>query len=587
VTGPAEPNSGGAPHELDDLRKILVGEEQRAIAELRRRLDLLELTPEEVAEQLPDAIALGAARDDRLARALAPTLEDAITESVQRNPQQIAQAIYPSLGPAIRKAISEALAGLVAGINKAIEHSLSWQGLQWRVEAWRTGVPYPQVVMSHALVYRVEQAYLIHGETSLLLAHVAAPDLAAPDADLVSGMLTAIRDFVSDSFGGGGNTGGGLRTFTVGELTVVVEPGPRALLAAVVRGQAPPSLLERLQRTLEDIHFQFAGPLGGFAGDAAPFEAAKPLLAECLERELHTDRPRQRSATLRIAWGVAALLAVVLLSVVVLGQLRWRRGLAALRAQPGLVVLEADRGLRGGRITGLRDPLAADPQVVLAGLGLDTGRVRGSWTPFLSADGPIVVARARRVMAASPSVTFTLAGDTLVAAGSADPAWFAGAAQGAAAVPGVAHLDVSRVRLRWPAGLQPVADAIERSLVLFLPGSAELDAAAAATVRAAAEGLRLLQTAAVPPWVATVDIVGRTDTTGTDAVNRSLSRERAQAVARALVRLGVTEAVIAPEGVATNDPLPAGDDGDAARVNRSVQLTVRLRQATPQGESGP
>jgi OOP family OmpA-OmpF porin len=587
VTDPAEPEGGEAPRQLAEVRRLLLGEEQRAIAELRRRLDTLELTPEEIAEQLPDAVALGAARDDRLARALAPTLEDAIGESVQRNPQQIAQAIYPSLGPAIRKAISEALAGLVTGINKAIEHSLSWQGLQWRVEAWRTGVPYPQVVMSHALVYRVEQAYLIHGETSLLLAHVAAPDLAAPDADLVSGMLTAIRDFVSDSFGGGGGTGGGLRTFTVGELTVMVEPGPHALLAAVVRGQAPPSLLERLQRTLEDIHFQFAGPLGRFAGDAAPFEAAKPLLAECLERELHTDRPRQRSAAPRIAWGLAALLVVVLLVFAVRGQLRWRRGLAALRAEPGLVVLDADRSLGRWRITGLRDPLAADPATVLAGLGLDTGRVRGTWTPFLSAEGPIVAARARRVMEASPSVAFTLAGDTLVATGSADPAWFAGAAERAASVPGLTVLDVSRVRVRWPIGLKPVADAIDRSLILFAPGSAELDAAAATTVRAAAEGLRLLQTAAAPPWVATVDITGRTDTTGSDAVNRSLSRERAQAVARALVRSGVTEAVIVPEGVATNDPLPAGDDGDAARVNRSVQLTVRLRQATAQGEPGP
>jgi len=589
VTDPAAPDpDGGTPHALADLKAILVGEEQRAIAELRRRLDTLELTPDEVAEQLPDAIALGAARDDRLARALAPTLEDAIGESVQRNPQQIAQAIYPSLGPAIRKAISEALAGLVTGINKAIEHSLSWQGLKWRVEGWRTGVPYPQIVIAHALVYRVEQVFLIHGETSLLLAHVEAPGLATPDADLVSGMLTAIRDFVSDSFGGGGNTGGGLRTFTVGELTVMVEPGPRALLAAVVRGQAPPSLLERLQRTLEDIHFQFTGPLGRFAGDAAPFEAAKPLLAECLEQELQTDRPRQRSAAPRFAWALAALVLLALLALAVRAQVRWRGGVAALRAEAGIVVLDADAGLlRGGRLSGLRDPMAADPAAVLAAAGVDTARIRASWTPFLSAEGAIVAERAKHMLGGSRSVTFALAGDTLVATGSADPAWFASVAQNAAAVPGVAHLDVSRVRIRWPAGLKPVADAIERALVLFAPGSAELDARAATTVREAADGLRLLQTAAAPPWVATVDIVGRTDTTGSDAVNRSLSRERAQAVARALVRLGVTDAVIAPEGVATNDPLPAGEDGDVARVNRSVRLTVRLREATEQGEPAP
>jgi OOP family OmpA-OmpF porin len=102
------------------------------------------------------------------------------------------------LGPAIRKAITEAIAGLVAGINRALDESLSARGLAWRWEAWRSGVPYPQIVMKHALVYRVEQVYLIHAETGLLLAHVTAPDLAAPDADVISG-VTAIRDFVGDA----------------------------------------------------------------------------------------------------------------------------------------------------------------------------------------------------------------------------------------------------------------------------------------------------------------------------------------------------------------------------------------------------
>jgi outer membrane protein OmpA-like peptidoglycan-associated protein len=586
VTEPAEPSPGGdAQRDLADLRALLVGAERRAIDDLRRRLDALELTPEEVAEQLPDAIALRASRDDRLARALAPTLEHAISESVQRNPQQIAEAIYPSLGPAIRKAISETMAGLVAGINHAIEHSLSWQGLRWRVEAWRTGVPYPQVVMTHALVYRVEQVYLIHTETSILLAHVAAPDLASPDADLVSGMLTAIRDFVSDSFNAGVTAG--LRTFTVGELTVLVEPGPRALLAAVVRGQSPPSLLERLQRTLETLHFSFAGPLHAFAGDAAPFEGAKPLLAECLETVLETDRPRKRSLAPRLAWGVALLLVLVLAVLAVVWRRRWREDIAALRAQPGIVVLQADRGLRGWRFEGLRDPLAADPEAVLAGLGVDTGRVRGSWKPYLSADAPIVLARIRRALDPPASVALALDGDTVVASGSADLDWLGAAPRRAAGIPGAARLDASRVAPHLPAALQPLADSVEVSLVLFAAGSAGLAPEAAGTVRAVAARLRRLQAAIAPAWVVGVDLTGRTDTTGSSEVNRPLSEERAQAVARALARLGIVPARLAPTGVGAGDPLPAGAGGDVARTNRSVAFAVRVRPAAPEGGFAP
>ena len=587
ASGGPEPG-GDNPQQLADLREILLGKERRAIAELRRRLDTLEVTPEEVAEKLPDAIALGASRNDRLARALAPTLEGAITESVQRNPQQIAQAIYPSLGPAIRKAISEALAGLVAGINHAIEHSLSWQGLKWRVEAWRTGVPYPQVVMQHALVYRVEQVYLIHAETGLLLAHVAAPDLQAPDADLISGMLTAIRDFVADSFSASeAGAAGGLREFTVGDVMVMVEPGPKALLAAVVRGQPPPSLLERLQRTLETIHLQFASPLGRFTGDAAPFEPARPLLAECLEKVLEIDRPKRRSLAPRIAWALALLVVLALVTWAFLARRRWQRDLAALRAQPGLVVLEAHRALGGWRFSGLRDPLAADPQVVLAGLGVDTSGVRGTWRPFLSADAPIVLKRVARALNPPSSVVLALVGDTVAAAGAADIAWLDAAPARAVGIPGVARVELAHVAPRLPAPLRSIADSIEGSLVLFNPGSAALDAAAGQTVRAAAARLRRLAAALAPAWDVVLDVVGRTDTTGTLEVNHPLSRERAQAVARAMVRLGIPSATLAPLGAATGSPLGATAGGDVARTNRSVAFTVRVARSAAGGGRTP
>ena len=39
----------------------------------------------------------------------------------------------------------------LASLNQALKHSLSWRGLKWRLEAWRTGVPYAQIVLKHAL----------------------------------------------------------------------------------------------------------------------------------------------------------------------------------------------------------------------------------------------------------------------------------------------------------------------------------------------------------------------------------------------------------------------------------------------------
>ena len=413
--------------DLAELRELILGPERRRLHELERRLDAAGLTREELAELLPEAIALRTGRDRQLARALAPTVENAIGESVRRNPRPIATAIFPVLGPAIRKAIAEALAGLAASINRALEHSLSPRGIRWRLEAWRTGVPYAQIVLKHALVYRVEQVFLIHRDTGLLLAHARAPDLPASDADLISGMLTAIRDFVADSFSPE-REAGGLRRFSVGELTVMVEQGPQALIAAVVRGEAPDDLLLRLQDTLETIHLQFAGALAEFDGDTAPFAAARPLLEECLATVVATDpraesRSRRRWLPLVLAVVVVALILGGLIAPVTDAVERSRR------TAPGRA---RDRRHRGGaraggrwRFAGLRDPLAPEPAALLAGLGADTGRVDQRWEPYLSLRPEMVLARARRSLRPPSGVTLSLAGDTVQAEGMAPLGWVA------------------------------------------------------------------------------------------------------------------------------------------------------------------
>ena len=158
-------------------------------------------------------------------------------------------------------------------------------------------------MVKYALVYQVEQVFLIHRETGLLLAHAAADEAHARDPDLVSAMLTAISDFVTDSFDAAGE--GGLRNFSVGDRTVLVEAGPAGLLAAVVRGQAPASLFERLQEALELIHLRFRGSLAEFDGDAARFEAALPILEDCLETVLDSDQGKTRGAAPRVAWAAA------------------------------------------------------------------------------------------------------------------------------------------------------------------------------------------------------------------------------------------------------------------------------------------
>jgi outer membrane protein OmpA-like peptidoglycan-associated protein len=560
--------------EFAELRELLLGGERRQLDELRQRLDALGITPEQLAELLPQAIALRASQDRQLARALAPTVEEAIDESVRRNPRQIATAIFPVLGPAIRKAIAEAMASLVASINRAIEHSVSVQGIRWRIAAWRSGVPYAEIVLRHALVYQVEQVYLIHGETGLLLSHAALNARKADDADLISGMLTAIRDFVADSFAGGDT--GGLRTFTVGELTVMVEQGPQAILAAVVRGQAPDSLLRRLQETLETVHFRLAGAFAEFDGDTVPFEPARPLLAECLQTVTRT--PEAKRGIRALAWTVPLfLLLAIPTGLIIRSNLRWNAAVARLRAEPGIVLVHAERS--GGRwhFTGLRDPLAANPSALLAAAGADAGRVTARWDLYHSFDPSLVLERTRRILLPPPGVTLSLSGDTVRARGPGPVDWVAKAASPTALPAGVSYVDLSEVELRVADSLIPVVGGIEQARVQFAVGSSALDAEAGGVLRSVMEQYRRLVGAMPPGYFVAIDLTGRTDARGSDAANLNLSSSRSEVVRNALSTRGIPPEAMRPVGIGTSSPLDARDAGERERINRSVSFRVALR----------
>ena len=119
--------------EYEKLRSLLVGPEQARLEAISDELRSRAIRVEDLADKLPDALALRGSRDDQIGRALSPTIDTALRESIRRDPREMAAAIFPILGPAIRKAIAEAMSGLVRSINRAVDQSLSLKGLKWRV----------------------------------------------------------------------------------------------------------------------------------------------------------------------------------------------------------------------------------------------------------------------------------------------------------------------------------------------------------------------------------------------------------------------------------------------------------------------
>lgn len=435
---------GGAREgaDFEQLRRLLVEPERQKLRQLQQRLDTPELAARDVSRVLADAVDLSSERDDRLTRSLSPTIERALTASVKRDPMPVVDALFPVIGPAIRRAVAEALRGLMQNLNQLLEHSFSPRMLRWRLQALWTGKPFGEIVLLHTLVYRVEQVLLIHRESSLLLQEVAVDATVVQDGDMVSGMLSAIGDFVRDSFGAA--DGETLDTFEVGDLTVWVEAGPGAVLAAVIRGHAPSDLRALLKETLEQIHDDRHAALAAFDGDVGPFETTRPLLERCLQSALREAGKKSRRPVL--AW---LLVGAVIAMLGAWGwsqrrhARRWQAYVERLEREPGIFLTEATRAGRSGVLRGLRDPMAASPGALAESMGLDAGALRLELRPYFDLDPALVLARARSTLAPPAAIDLALEDGVLEISGTAGGDWLDRAGRLGPTVPGVARVDVS------------------------------------------------------------------------------------------------------------------------------------------------
>lgn len=370
-----------------ELRELLVGPEREEIGAIRRHLGSRDEQIESVAEILPPAVERSARNGPELRRSLEPMVREVIELTLKHDPGLLIDSALPVIGTLIRRYISTALQDFVDAINIAQEKALSIRSLQWRLEAWRTGKPFADVVLANSLLYRVEQVFLIHHPSGLLLLHRTASGVIAKDGDMVSGMLTAIGDFARDSFEETPGDGSELNTVQIGELRIWVRHAPHSALAAVVRGVAPPDLKVLLDKQLALIEQDFGEPIEHYQGDPSTVQGAAPHVDACL-----VGRGGVENRKNGVVYAGAAVALMVLLAIGTLwwkDNTRWKSDIARLEAEPGYAVTEARRGWFRHTISVLRDPLAKPPESVLA----EPARYSMRFTPFVSLDPEMAALR--------------------------------------------------------------------------------------------------------------------------------------------------------------------------------------------------
>ena len=629
-----EDRTSTAPHTnggLEEVQKLLLAAERERLDQLedhlrnsvvdataeRGRLDKLEgdlnqlddhiknkvTDAPAVANVLPNAICQRTKQDQQLEKSLVPIIGKVFVRAVKGSPQLIADAISPVMMPAIRKAIETAVQGMVQSMNRTLDHSgLSWRGMTWRWEALTTGRPFREVLLSHTFGYQVERVFLFFREDGIHLAdvHIAnVPAFEPGHEDLITSMFSkikmAVQKFARDEFQASEHAS--MNEFKTDDgKTVLIEQGPKAVLAAVVRGLPSPLLRPKLQDALDTIHLELNQALQNFRGDKQPFEAARPHLESCLLQEEGTSSHETGSGSGGLSPVILVLLILVVSWVIwwnvtsYAERQRWAEFLDKASKIPGIHITATTANGKNGKaiVYGLRDPLSDDPRKNAREAGLADGGIDFQFEPYLSLAPQLIERRAREVLHVPDSVRLSVSNDTRVLslAGTAPHAWIAQFRKASPTIPGVTSIQDAELEDADRKHLDQLVRKIEECQFDFEAGSASFSAESGLALQ---ELLRMLRAGdALAQQLGSrveVEIQGNTSEEGAAETNRRLALARAQGILSALnVERFLAIDLLAIAGSAEPSVLGGSQDLKPQRVRRvSFRVTVNDSQSIRSG----
>ena len=432
--------------EFEELRRLLLGREREQLRNLRDQITDKERRSSDVAAVLPEAVKLSSNRGDELSRALQPALEDSIKQWIEKQPEAFIDVLRPITGRIVRRWIVESFRRLLRSLNQALENIFSWQRLEWRFEALRTGRSFAEVRALRSLVYRVEELFLVHRETGSSLLHLSADPARAAHSDVIANMLSAIQEFARNSFGV--SAGSALVEFRVGQLQVWIALGRYAYLAAVIRGTPSRELRSALEKTIQIIHVLKASALARFDGNASAFQSLRPELESCLHSQYGATTGNGRTARAWALLAAAVAPAIFGIFLAVRSQSKWENFLLRLNSQPGLIVTEARQGwFSSSHVSGLRDASAADPAAIAREAKLDPARIDFQWKDYLAIDPPIVMERFKHRFGMPPQARAMISDGVLMLSGSVPYEWLERVRREATLLPGVVSVSDRHVQV--------------------------------------------------------------------------------------------------------------------------------------------
>jgi len=127
-------------------------------------------------------------------------------------------------------------------------------------------------ILARLFPFKIKELFMIYND-GRLICHATLKVGGTVDSQMVSSMLTAIQDFISDSFKTGEEES--LENIKYGKIYLFIQRCEHIYLAAVVDGNAPDSFSSELNKLVHEIEDDYRSLLKDWNGDTTKLSPAK------------------------------------------------------------------------------------------------------------------------------------------------------------------------------------------------------------------------------------------------------------------------------------------------------------------------
>jgi outer membrane protein OmpA-like peptidoglycan-associated protein len=269
----------------------------------------INFSPTEIANAIAPELALSIKEQIRLdenaiAEALGSEMGRAIKTQIEVEKDAMVDALYPVIGDTIAKYMVE----VVKEINSKVENTLSPEGLKRKLRARIKGVSEAELILQESVGCHVQAVFLISKNSGLIIQKVQRLGEQALDADLLAGMLTAIRSFANDCLVSGSE----LDSIDYGNWQIHLEVAGYCYLAVILKGEPTKKFISYVRSVFGELVLNHSQAIAKFEGNPETVPAdIKQKLEQLIEPKI--DREPKASAYKALIWFLAFILAISLI----------------------------------------------------------------------------------------------------------------------------------------------------------------------------------------------------------------------------------------------------------------------------------